>query len=93
MKDGNLTVYKASREANEKKLVRNAFKDGDMYFNYGDVFYLDSDYFVYFHDRIGDTFRWESVPFSALSASSSLLRLPLMTGWEIFLGEGEKCEN
>ena len=57
MKDGNLTVYKASREANEKKLVRNAFKDGDMYFNYGDVFYLDSDYFVYFHDRIGDTFR------------------------------------
>lgn len=50
-------VYKASEEANEKKLVRNAFVDGDLYFNYGDVFSLDKDYFLYFHDRIGDTFR------------------------------------
>jgi hypothetical protein len=53
-----LTVYRASREANEQKIIRNAFKQGDMYFNFGDVFYLDSDYFVYFHDRIGDTFRY-----------------------------------
>ena len=57
LKEGSLTVYKASKEANEKKLVRNVFKEGDLYFNYGDVLYLDSDYFVYFHDRIGDTFR------------------------------------
>ncbi|XP_076443749.1 long-chain fatty acid transport protein 2-like [Babylonia areolata] len=56
---GDLVVYKASKEANDKKLVRNAFKDGDLYFNFGDVFYQDSDYFVYFHDRIGDTFRWK----------------------------------
>ena len=56
-REGSLTVYKASKEANEKKLVRDAFKDGDLYFNFGDVLFLDSDYFVYFHDRIGDTFR------------------------------------
>ena len=54
---GELNVYKASKEANEKKLVRNVFKEGDIYFNSGDVLYLDRDYFVYFHDRIGDTFR------------------------------------
>ena len=56
---GELEVYKASKEANKKKLVRDAFEDGDVYFNYGDVFYLDQDYFVYFHDRIGDTFRFD----------------------------------
>ncbi|KAK7115985.1 long-chain fatty acid transport protein 2-like [Littorina saxatilis] len=56
---GDLVVYKASKDSNEKKLVRNAFKEGDLYFNYGDVLYLDKDYFVYFHDRIGDTFRWK----------------------------------
>ncbi|RUS86755.1 hypothetical protein EGW08_005478 [Elysia chlorotica] len=59
MKDGNLKVYRSSDEANEKKLVRNAFAPGDLYFNYGDVFVLDKDYFLYFQDRIGDTFRWK----------------------------------
>jgi solute carrier family 27 fatty acid transporter 6 len=57
--DGKFSVYRSSSEANEKKLVRNAFQDGDIYFNYGDVFSLDKDYFVYFQDRIGDTFRWK----------------------------------
>nr|KAG5697723.1 hypothetical protein BaRGS_006245 [Batillaria attramentaria] len=52
-----IEVYRSSPEDNRKKLVYNAFKEGDIYFNYGDVFYLDKDYFVYFHDRIGDTFR------------------------------------
>ena len=61
MKDGNLKVYRSSDEANEKKLVRNAFAPGDLYFNYGDVFVLDSDYFLYFQDRIGDTFRSVSI--------------------------------
>lgn len=59
LKDGNLKVYRSSDEANEKKLVRNAFTPGDLYFNFGDVFVLDSDYFLYFQDRIGDTFRWK----------------------------------
>lgn len=54
----DLELYVASKEENEKKFIRNAFKDGDLYFNYGDVFYLDKEYFLYFRDRIGDTFRW-----------------------------------
>ena len=57
MKDGTMKVYRSSDEANEKKLVRNAFEPGDLYFNFGDVFVLDKDYFLYFQDRIGDTFR------------------------------------
>ena len=57
IKEGKFDVYRSSKEANENKLVRNAFKEGDMYFNYGDVFVCDKDYFLYFQDRIGDTFR------------------------------------
>lgn len=57
--DGKFDVYKTSGDANEKKLIRNAFKDGDLYFNYGDVFVMDENYFVYFQDRLGDTFRWK----------------------------------
>eukprot|EP00058_Branchiostoma_floridae_P016522 XP_002602010.1 hypothetical protein BRAFLDRAFT_82596 [Branchiostoma floridae] len=34
-------------------------KKGDGYFNSGDVLFMDTDYFVYFVDRLGDTFRWK----------------------------------
>lgn len=43
---------------NEKKIERNVFVDGDIYFNFGDLLYLDNDYFLYFRDRVGDTFRY-----------------------------------
>lgn len=42
----------------EKKMLRNVFVDGDKYFNSGDLMYMDNDYFVYFQDRLGDTFRY-----------------------------------
>ena len=49
--------YKGPKEMNEKKIVRDVLVDGDAWFNFGDVLYLDSDYNVYFRDRTGDTFR------------------------------------
>ncbi|XP_048253913.1 very long-chain acyl-CoA synthetase-like isoform X1 [Haliotis rufescens] len=67
--------YKASKAANEKKLVRNAFKKGDSYFNFGDLFYLDREYFVYFVDRIGDTFRWKGENVSTTEVANILSSL------------------
>jgi hypothetical protein len=52
------SFYKGTKEMNEKKLVRNAFKDGDVFFNFGDIFFLDKQYYIYFRDRVGDTFRY-----------------------------------
>ena len=31
---------------------------GDAYYNTGDVLLWDTDYYVYFVDRVGDTFRY-----------------------------------
>ena len=42
----------------EKKTVYGAFEEGDRYFNFGDVVYVDHDYYIYFRDRTGDTFRY-----------------------------------
>lgn len=53
----DLQFYKGGREINEKKVLRNVIKEGDCFFNFGDMLTMDSDYFVYFKDRIGDTFR------------------------------------
>jgi acyl-CoA synthetase (AMP-forming)/AMP-acid ligase II len=53
----DMQFYKGGKEINEKKILRNVLKEGDAYFNFGDMLTMDSDYFVYFKDRIGDTFR------------------------------------
>ena len=50
--------YKGNPRQNEAKILKNVFKKGDAYFNSGDLFSLDKDYFVYFKDRTGDTFRF-----------------------------------
>jgi acyl-CoA synthetase (AMP-forming)/AMP-acid ligase II len=53
----DLQVYKGSREINERKFLRNVLKEGDCYYNVGDIFSMDDEYFLYFKDRFGDTFR------------------------------------
>ena len=47
------------KAASEKKLIRNAFKEGDVWFNTGDVMCPQGMGHASFADRIGDTFRWK----------------------------------
>ncbi len=47
------------KAASEKKLVRNAFKDGDVWFNTGDLMSPQGMGHAAFSDRLGDTFRWK----------------------------------
>ncbi|XP_036156970.1 very long-chain acyl-CoA synthetase [Myotis myotis] len=51
--------YAGGKSQTEKKKLRDVFKKGDVYFNSGDLLMIDRDNFVYFHDRVGDTFRWK----------------------------------
>ncbi|XP_027461539.2 long-chain fatty acid transport protein 6 isoform X2 [Zalophus californianus] len=51
--------YAGSKKHTEKKLLCDVFKKGDVYFNTGDLMVQDQDNFLYFWDRIGDTFRWK----------------------------------
>ncbi len=47
------------KKASEKKLVRDAFKDGDVWFNTGDLMRSQGFGHAAFTDRLGDTFRWK----------------------------------
>jgi fatty-acyl-CoA synthase len=47
------------KEATEKKLVRDAFKKGDAWFNTGDLMRSQGFGHAAFSDRLGDTFRWK----------------------------------
>uniref|UniRef100_A0A7N5ZX17 long-chain-fatty-acid--CoA ligase n=1 Tax=Anabas testudineus TaxID=64144 RepID=A0A7N5ZX17_ANATE len=51
--------YLGDLKQTEKKRLHNVFKKGDTYINSGDLLYIDEDDFIYFVDRVGDTFRWK----------------------------------
>ncbi|XP_026195034.1 long-chain fatty acid transport protein 6 [Anabas testudineus] len=56
----------------EKKLLRDVFKTGDIYFNTGDLLLHDHRNFLYFRDRVGDTFRWKGENVSTTEVSEVL---------------------
>lgn len=46
------------QKASKKKILQNVFKDGDNYFDSGDILVMDVYGYIFFKDRLGDTFRW-----------------------------------
>lgn len=51
------TGYANNAQQTEKKRLADVFEKGDLYFNTGDLLRMDEEGFIYFQDRIGDTFR------------------------------------
>lgn len=49
--------YAGNKQQTEKKRLSDVLVKGDLYFNTGDLLRFDKDNFVYFQDRVGDTFR------------------------------------
>lgn len=52
--------YANNKQQTDKKKLRNVFEQGDVYYNTGDLMRVDQQGFIYFQDRIGDTFRYSS---------------------------------
>jgi len=49
-----------NEEATNKKILKDVFEKGDRWFTSGDLLKKDKEGYIYFVDRIGDTFRWKS---------------------------------
>lgn len=56
--------YAQNEEQTESKRLRNVLRRGDLYFNSGDLMRIDNDNFLYFQDRVGDTFRYRMCTYS-----------------------------
>ena len=49
--------YVKNKQQTEKKKLQDVLVKGDIYYNSGDLLQIDHQGFVYFQDRIGDTYR------------------------------------
>lgn len=66
----------ADKAASEKKILRDVFKTGDQFFRTGDLMRQDEAGYLYFVDRIGDTYRWKGENISTTEVAERLAALP-----------------
>jgi fatty-acyl-CoA synthase len=71
----NYTGY-ADPAASERKILRNAFAQGDAWFRTGDLMRQDKEGYFYFVDRIGDTFRWKGENVSTTEVAQAIAHYP-----------------
>ncbi|MFK7842185.1 MAG: long-chain-acyl-CoA synthetase [Sphingorhabdus sp.] len=64
------------KEATEKKILRDVFEKGDAWFRSGDLMSRDRSGYIYFKDRIGDTFRWKGENVATNEVSEVLSQYP-----------------
>ena len=60
----------------ERKILRDVFHEGDVWYRTGDLMRMDERGFIYFVDRVGDTFRWKGENVSSLEVAEVLSSCP-----------------
>ncbi|CAL4182209.1 unnamed protein product, partial [Meganyctiphanes norvegica] len=64
-----------NRKAAQKKIIKDVRKKGDSAFTSGDMLYMDELGFLYFQDRIGDTFRWHGENVSTMEVEAYISKI------------------
>ncbi|XP_078113344.1 long-chain fatty acid transport protein 2-like [Sander vitreus] len=82
--------YAGNQQQTEKKRLRDVLKKGDLYFNTGDLLRFDHMNFVYFQDRVGDTFRWKGENVATSEVADILTMAPCILEANVY---GVKVEG
>ena len=68
--------YHDNKKATQKKILRDVFEKDDAWFRTGDLLRRDANGYVYFVDRIGDTFRWKGENVATNEVSDVVSKYP-----------------
>lgn len=76
--DNTMTRFEGyqSDDASQKKILRNVFEEGDAWYRTGDLMRQDALGYMYFVDRIGDTYRWKGENVSTNEVAEALSDIP-----------------
>lgn len=79
--------------ATSKKLYRDVFHKGDIAFSSGDLLMQDEEGYLFFKDRIGDTFRWKGENVSTSEVEGILTKVVGLSDVVIYGVEVSGCEG
>ncbi|XP_068609489.1 long-chain fatty acid transport protein 6 [Brachionichthys hirsutus] len=85
--------YAGNKVQSERKLLGDVFKAGDVYFNTGDLLLQDHRGFLYFRDRVGDTFRWKGENVSTTEVTEVLSHLDFIQEANVYGVTVPGCEG
>ncbi|XP_026722879.1 very long-chain acyl-CoA synthetase-like [Athene cunicularia] len=95
--------YAGDSQKTEKKVLRDVLVKSDAFFNSGDLLMIDHERFVYFQDRVGDTFRWKGENVATTEVEATLAMVNFIQEVNVYgvsvpgeyrgSGEGESDRN
>uniref|UniRef100_A0A8D2DHM7 long-chain-fatty-acid--CoA ligase n=1 Tax=Sciurus vulgaris TaxID=55149 RepID=A0A8D2DHM7_SCIVU len=85
--------YRGHQEQSKRKLVSDVRRAGDLYYNTGDVLALDRAGFLYFRDRLGDTFRWKGENVSTREVEGVLSQVDFLQEVNVYGVSVPGCEG
>ncbi|OBT41559.1 hypothetical protein VE00_09146 [Pseudogymnoascus sp. WSF 3629] len=71
-------------EATKKKVLNNVFEKGDEFFRLGDALMIDTDGFISFQDRLGDTYRSKGHNVSTTEVEGSFSKHPNVASVNVY---------
>jgi fatty-acyl-CoA synthase len=66
----------ATQAETDRKILRDVFEKGDVWFRTGDLMRKDKNGYFFFVDRIGDTFRWKGENVSTTEIEEAIGQFP-----------------
>ncbi|XP_010190774.1 PREDICTED: very long-chain acyl-CoA synthetase-like, partial [Mesitornis unicolor] len=85
--------YAGDSQKTEKKVLRNVLAKGDAFFNSGDLLMIDHERFVYFQDRVGDTFRWKGENVATTEVEATLAMVDFIQEVNVYGVSVPGCEG
>ncbi|NXA70713.1 S27A2 synthetase, partial [Mohoua ochrocephala] len=85
--------YAGDSQKTEKKILRDVLAKGDAFFNSGDLLMMDHEKFMYFQDRVGDTFRWKGENVATTEVEATLASVSFIQEVNVYGVAVPGCEG